>query len=235
MTRTERMLYRRRHLLWIAAALLFLGGAIGVAFLWIEHESNRADQLAAEADLRGNAVSTLATDVRQLRAQVKAEGKTPVAPDPTQAVEDLPARAEVPVPIPGPKGDKGDPGKAGRNGSDGKTGKPGQDGSAGTPGKDGAPGADGQTGPVGPQGEPGPPGPEGPQGEKGDTGARGEQGPPPSGWTYTDPQGVTYECTPDGDGSTHYTCQPNQPAPEPSDPGNGPLALGLDPQRRQYP
>lgn len=224
MTRTERMLYRRRHLLWIAAALLFLGGAIGVAFLWIQHEANRADQLADEADLRGTAVSTLATDVRQLRAQVKAEGKTPVAPDPTKAVEDLPDRAEVPVPIPGPKGDKGTPGNPGHDGSDGsdgKAGEPGQDGSAGTPGKDGAPGVDGQDGAPGEKGDKGDPGEKG---EKGDPGERGPAGP-------TCPDGYSLQ-SPSYDPDALVCRRDGAPDPEPSSSPQAPAAL--TPDRRRF-
>jgi outer membrane murein-binding lipoprotein Lpp len=96
-THAERLLYRSRHMLWIVSALLFLGGAVTVALLQIHRAEQRADQLAAEADLRGSAVSTLAGDVRALRQQVTVKGGTPIAPDPTKAVKDLADRAEVPV------------------------------------------------------------------------------------------------------------------------------------------
>lgn len=227
MTRTERAFVRRRHLLWITCAFLALTGFGILIWQRIDAGDRRADQFAAEskeakaeADLRGTAVSTLAGDVRALRQQVKAEGETPVAPDPTKAVDDLPARAEVPVPIPGPpgpKGDKGDPGKA----------APTITPSPGAPGVPGQPGADSTVpGPQGPQGEPGAdstvPGPQGPQGE------RGEPGPPPSGWTFTDDRGNTYDCTPDGDGSTHYTCRmTSQGAGPPSTESNGRGLLGM--------
>lgn len=214
MTRTERAFVRRRHLLWIACALLALTGFSILIWQRIDAGDRKADQLAEEADLRGTAVSTLAGDVRALRQQIKAEGQTPVAPDPTKAVEDLPARAEVPVPIPGPPGPKGEPGRAGPSGS------PGEPGNAGAAGEPGAPGA---TGAAGAQGEPGP---AGPQGEQGIQGERGEQGPPPSGWTYTDGAGTTYECTPDGDGSTHYTCRATT-TPEPNPNSQGRSLLGL--------
>lgn len=115
MTRAERMLAHRWKPIALLAFLLALTGAVLLVYVRVQAEAARADQLATEADLRGTAVSTLAGDVRALRQQVEAKGGTPVAPDPAKAVEDLPDRAEVPVPIPGPpgpKGDKGDPGKA---------------------------------------------------------------------------------------------------------------------------
>lgn len=114
------MLYRRRYLLWITAALLALGGGLAIAFLQIDRAEGRATELASEADRRGDAVSTLAGDVRTLRAQIKAGGETPAVPDPAQAVDDLPARAEVPVPIPGPPGPAGARGERGRPGSPGR-------------------------------------------------------------------------------------------------------------------
>ncbi|MGW9395322.1 hypothetical protein ACWGSH_31065, partial [Streptomyces diastaticus] len=86
----------------VAAVLLVLSGAVVLVWLRIDAGDRRADDLAAEADLRGDAVATLATDVRVLRSQIKAGGGTPAAPDPSRAVDDLPARAQVPVPIPGP-------------------------------------------------------------------------------------------------------------------------------------
>ena len=220
MTRTERAFVRRRHLMWIACAFLALTGFGILIWQRIDAETARADQLADEADLRGTAVSTLAGDVRALRQQVKAKGGTPVAPDPTKAVPGLTARAEVPVPIPGPPGPKGDKGDAG---SPGPTGSPGVNGSTGAPGEPGTSGADGVPGPQGPQGEPGVAGPQGEQGPQGD---RGETGPAPSGWTYTDGAGVTYDCTPDGAGSTHYTCRSTSAGDSTPEPQNRNL-LGL--------
>lgn len=180
MTRAERLLYRRRHLLWVAAALLFLGGAIGVAFLQIRAEAEHADRLAAEADRRGQAVTTLAGDVRTLRAQIEAKGGTPAAPDPGRAVSNLPSRTKVPVPIQGPAGPLGKTGPAGRQGDEGKEGKAGQNGEAGREGRggnDGTPGANGQDGV---EGQVGPPGADGKDGTDGADstvpGPRGEQG-----------------------------------------------------------
>jgi len=212
-TRTEKALIRGRHLLWIVAALLVIGGGVLMALLMIQ-------RLAHEADLRGNAVSTLATDVRELRSQLQAAGETPKAPDPSKAVKDLPARAEVPVPIPGPpgaKGDKGTPGKVGPSGS------PGADGSDGV-GATGPPGADGAVGPEGPQGEPGP---AGPQGEPGPAGADGQDGSDgqtcPDGYSL---QAPSYD--PDA-----LVCRKDG-APDPSEEPSSPQAAALDPQRRVY-
>ncbi|KOG21819.1 collagen triple helix repeat protein Precursor [Streptomyces viridochromogenes] len=221
MTRTQSALYRARHVLWTLGVVLFLGGAAAIVWLLLDRDQ-MADQLAHEADLRGMAVSTLASDVRELRAQVRAEGETPVAPDPTQAVEDLPERAEVPVPIPGPPGPAGSPGPSGTPGRDGLDGSPGASGEPGSPGVDGA------TGPAGPQGEQGVQGPQGEPGPQGEQGPRGEQGPPgqscPEGYSWQAPAGDpdALVCRRDG-------------APPPSDePGNGNGLLALDPQRRQY-
>jgi outer membrane murein-binding lipoprotein Lpp len=235
-------LYRSRHLLWIIAALLILGGAVLLVYIRVQSESDRADQLAGEADLRGTAVATLAGDVRALREQVKAKGGTPVAPDPIRAIPSLSARAAVPVPIPGPpgppgpKGDTGSPGSPGPSGSPGASGSNGSNGQPGATGAPGNPGAAGQTGPAGPPGPQGNPGTTGPQGPQGD---RGPAGPAPSGWTFTH-QGVTYECTPDSDGSTHYTCRETSGGSSTGGGGAGGLlglglvGFGLDPNRRLY-
>lgn len=210
MTRAEQILYRRRYLLWIVAALFTLGGAVTIAFVQIERAHNRADQLAAEADLRGTAVSTLATDVRQLRSQLQAKGETPDAPDPEKAVEDLPARAEVPVPIPGPPGPRGEPG------ADGTPGEPGEAGQSGLPGEPGAPGTVGEQGPVGPPGPAGEPGPAGPQGEQGPPGADGRDG-------QTCPDG--YSLQPPADDPDALVCRRDE-APAPMK-GRGLLGLGM--------
>lgn len=224
MTRTQVVLYRNRQLLWMVAALLILGGGVALSLLLIHREADARQDVAREADLRGLAVSTLASDVRELRAQVKAAGETPVAPDPTKAVEDLPQRAEVPVPIPGPRGATGEQGEPGEVGQVGPSGSPGKDGA------DGSPGAAGPTGPAGPQGEQGPAGPAGPAGQDGHDGADGKDGEPgpacPTGYHQEapswDPDALV--CRRDG-------------APDPG-PGNGQgsgvVAAGLDPRRTEY-
>ncbi|MEV0963250.1 collagen-like protein [Streptomyces sp. NPDC049910] len=223
MTRTQHALYRSRHMLWVAAALLFLGGALGVCFLLVDRAQDTADQAIAEADLRGTAVATLAGDVRALRTQVQARGETPAAPDPEQAVEDLPDRAEVPVPIPGPQGPPGRPGMNGRDGQDGTDGPAGSPGVDGAPGADGRDGATGSAGPPGPQGEPGPAGPQGPVGPKGPAGRDGQ----------SCPDGYSLQPPPD-DPDALVCRRDDAPDPEPSE-RRGLLTLALDPQRRQYP
>ncbi|MFE0270799.1 collagen-like protein [Streptomyces sp. NPDC058992] len=216
MTRTQHALYRSRHLLWVTAALLFLGGAISVCFLLVDRAQQTADQAVAEADLRGAAVTTLAGDVRALRSQVQARGETPAAPDPEEAVQDLPDRAEVPVPIPGPRGATGPPGTDGQPGSDGRDGQDGADGTEGRPGTDGQDGEPGQPGEKGEPGERGATGPPGPTGSPGPTCPDGYHLEAP---TY-DPDALV--CRRDG-----------APAPEPSE-RRGLLSLALDPYRRQY-
>jgi hypothetical protein len=184
--------------------------------------TNEARQAIAEANKRGDAVSTLAGDVRVLRAQIEARGDTPAAPDPARAVDDLPDRAEVPVPIPGPPGPPGSdstvPGPTGPPGSDSTV--PGPRGPAGAPGADstvpgpaGPPGADSTV--PGPRGEQGPPGPAGPAGQS-----------CPEGYSWQTP-----EYDPDA-----KICRRNgaPPPPEDEDPSL-PLSLALDPSRRQYP
>lgn len=221
MTRTELVLYQNRRLLWMVAALLILGGGVALSLLLIHRETDARQELAREADLRGTAVSTLAGDVRALREQVKASGQTPVAPDPSKAVEGLPDRTTVPVPIPGPRGETGPKGDQGEPGAT----------VTGPPGEKGEPGATvtGPPGPAGPQGEPGQSvtGPAGPQGEQGPQGERGEPGPScPDGYHLEapswDPDALV--CRKDG-------------APPPDEPGsgNGARAAGaLDPRRIQY-
>ncbi|WP_406241230.1 collagen-like protein [Streptomyces anulatus] len=230
MTKTQHLLYRRRYLLWITAALLALGGGLAVAFLQIDRAEGRATELASEADRRGDAVSTLAGDVRTLRAQIKAGGETPDAPDPADAVDDLPARAEVPVPIPGPPGPTGARGEQGPAGEQGATG-PAATPSPGPPGADGRAGADSTVpGPAGPQGPAGPPGAAGKDGANGKDGVDGRDGADgqtcPDGYSLQPPPG-----DPDGlicrrDGAP----PPETPAGTPS-----PLSRALDPTRRQYP
>jgi hypothetical protein len=218
-TRTQRALAGNWR--WIATLcwLLALSGALVIAWSWY-------GQLADEADRRGTAVSTLASDVRVLRAQIEAKGETPAAPDPSKAVKDLEDRTRVPVPIPGPRGPQGDPGSPGPTGSPGASGSPGKagsDGQAGTNGEPGAAGATGPAGPAGPQGEQGPAGPQGPAGEDGKDGSDGQSC--PDGYSLQapswDPDALV--CRRDG-----------APDPSPSKGGGGLLSMALDPSRRQY-
>lgn len=228
MSRTERFLAARWRGLATLCALVALFGIAAILWARIDSADQKAADLAAEADLRGNAVATLATDVRKLRTQIKSDGKTPVAPDPTAAVDDLPDRSTVPVPIPGPKGDKGEKGDPGINApspSPGPSGPAGRAGVDGTPGQNGTDGAIGPAGPTGPAGPVGPAGPAGAPGENGAPGAAGQDGTdgkngadgrPPAGWTYTDPQGVTYTCTPAAGfdpAAPRYTCTPTAGLP----------------------
>ncbi|MBW8701896.1 hypothetical protein MBT84_20010 [Streptomyces sp. MBT84] len=220
MTRTQQVLAHRWKPIALLAFLMALTGAVLIVYVRVQSEAHRADQLADEADLRGTAVSTLAGDVRALREQVKAEGKTPVAPDPTRAVPSLSDRAQVPVPIPGPPGPQGDPGSPGPTGSPGANGKNGQPGQTGSPGEPGASGPSGPAGPAGPQGETGPQGPEGPQGPPGADGRDGQGCPTGYSWQAPADDPDALVCRRDG-------------APQPSSKkGLGLLSEGLDPRRR---
>ncbi len=219
MTRAERAL--AGHWRWIAVFcwLLALSGVAVIGWSWYS-------QLADEADRRGTAVSTLASDVRILRAQVQAAGETPKAPDPSQAVEDLDDRARVPVPIPGPRGPEGKPGSPGPTGTPGEDGTDGV-GTVGPTGVAGTPGTDGAAGPPGPAGPQGDPGPAGPQGEQGPPGVDGQDG--RDGQTC--PDGYSLQA-PSYDPDALVCRKDGAPDPEPS--GGDLLSAGLDPTRREY-
>ncbi|MEV6504763.1 collagen-like protein [Streptomyces sp. NPDC051642] len=177
MTRTERTIILHWRGIAVGCAIVVLFGLSWALWHRVDADRSAADKrytaATAEANARGTAVSTLAGDVRALRQQVKAQGGTPVAPDPTKAVDNLPARAQVPVPIPGPAGASGAPGRSGAAGTPGASGAPG---SPGTSGVSGADGATGPAGPAGAQGEQGPTGAQGQQGDQGPKGDTGEQG-----------------------------------------------------------
>jgi hypothetical protein len=219
------VLIRRWKQFALAAVLLVLSGAVLLIWLRIDAEAEARAALAAEADRRGDAVSTLAGDVRVLRAQIKATGETPAAPDPGDAVEDLPDRAEVPVPIPGAPGEPGKDGSPGTNGRDGVDGK---DGQPGADGKDGAPGLPGEKGERGEKGDPGEPGRDGTDGRDGADGQDGAPG--RDGQTCPDGYSLQpYKGDPDV-----LVCQRDTaPAPGPS-PARS-TVVGLDPARRTYP
>lgn len=238
MSHAERFLARRWRGLAVLLSIVALFGVAVVLWARIDTADRKAKDLATEADLRGSAVTTLATDVRKLRTQLKSDGKEPVAPDPTKAVSNLPDRAAVPVPIPGPKGEKGDPGKPGKGttGEPGIPGQPGQDatGSPGIAGKNGSNGKDGVDGVDGTDGE------DGADGRDGTNGSDGRDGQPPAGWIYVDPQGVQYTCSPVADFdplAPRYACSPvNTPStPDPEQPNKtGLTVLGLAPDRRRF-
>ncbi|MET9517048.1 collagen-like protein [Streptomyces sp. NPDC002994] len=243
--RTEGVLARRWRSFAVAAILAVLSGAIVLVWLRIDSESRRVDaearrteRVAAEADRRGDAVSTLAADVRILRAQIQAKGGVPAVPDPATAVEDLPDRVEVPVPIPGPRGESGASGKPGRDGADGTEGDDGAPGADGTPG---GPGDTGETGPAGPVGPQGPQGPEGPQGERGERGEQGEQGDRGPAGPAGPPgqsceEGFSWQTPPDDPDAR--VCRRDGAPPPPDEPDPPPSqnpVLGLPADRRQYP
>lgn len=233
MTRTEQVLYRSRHLLWMTAALLILGGGVTLSLLLIHRESSARQEVAHEADLRGTAVSTLAGDVRALRSQLQADGKTPSAPDPAKAVDDLPARAAVPVPKPGPPGPPGPSGDPGRPGKAAPTVTP----SPGPPGTRGEQGADSTVpGPAGADSTvPGPSGPPGPPGAAGRDGTDGRNGQDGVDGSTQCPDGYSWQAPAD-DPDALVCRRDGAPPPEQpdSEDGSPPIAAGLDPTRRQY-
>ncbi|RPK74442.1 Collagen triple helix repeat (20 copies) [Streptomyces sp. ADI95-17] len=211
MHRRPDVLVRQWRTFALAAVLLVLSGAVLLVWLRIGAADRRADDLAAEADRRGTAVSTLAGDVRVLRAQIAAKGETPAAPDPGRAVTDLPDRAQVPVPIPGPAGARGERGATGPAGKDAPTPTP-------VPGPAGPPGADGAT-------VTGPPGPAGADGKDGADGSDGRDG--ADGQTC--PAG--YSLQPPPDDPDGLMCRRNAPSGPDSSPS--PTVFGLPAERRR--
>jgi hypothetical protein len=230
MTRTERAIVLHWRGLATVCAIVALFGIAWAMWHRMDADRSASDRrytaVAREADKRGTAVSTLAGDVRALRAQVQAQGETPVAPDPSRAVEDLPDRAEVPVPVPGPPGPEGAPGSPGPTGSPGQNGTDGTDG-VGSAGPTGAAGTDGAAGPPGPAGPQGDPGPAGPQGEQGAPGADGQDG--RDGQTCPD----GYSLQPPNNDPDALVCR-RDTTPAPSDNPSSSPSLALDPSRRQY-
>ncbi|MGW6061876.1 collagen-like protein [Streptomyces sp. NPDC055189] len=207
MSKLERILAHRWRSVFLVCVLVALSGVAAVLWARIDAGDRRADQFSTEADRRGEAVSTLARDVRTLRAQVRAHGDTPAAPDPSDAVDDLGSRARVPASAPGSpgadgtdgadgkQGEKGTPGTGGRDGDRGDAGEPGEPGPTGAAGSDGA---NGERGPEGPAGAAGPPGSDGARGSDGSDGAGGAAGPEgPAG--PAGPSGPRGERGPKGD------------------------------------
>ncbi|MGW2861965.1 hypothetical protein [Streptomyces sp. NPDC001205] len=162
---------------------------------------------------------TVANQARDaLARQVQGLGHQPIAGPPG-------SRGDPGQSVTGPRGPQGDPGPAGPTGPPGPIGPTGQTGisATGAPGMNGAAGPTGQAGipgPVGPTGAPGAAGKDGTDGAPGKDGKDGADGKPPAGWTYTDPQGVTYNCVPvDGfdPSAPRYKCSPTtSPSPSPA-------------------
>jgi hypothetical protein len=175
-SRFERLLAARWRSVFLVCVLIALSGVAVILWARIDAGDRRADEIQLEADRRGQAVSTLARDVRALRAQVRAGGGTPAAPDPSEAVVGLTDRIRVPAAVPGVRGERGEPGAAGASGAPGAGGAAGSAGPRGEPGPSGPPGPEGPSGPPGSEGSPGPSGPPGPQGPQGFDGAVGPEG-----------------------------------------------------------
>lgn len=195
---------RRRTDAWYALAVL---AAVGV-LAWIVITMQQLSQSLRTAN-----------DARDaLARQVQGLGHQPIAGPPG-------SRGDPGQSVTGPRGPQGEPGPVGPTGPVGPIGPTGQTGQTGIPGVSitGAPGTAGQvgpTGPVGPTGAPGAPGKDGATGADGAPGKNGTNGQPPSGWTYTDPQGIQYRCDPvdNFDPNTpRYKCSPvASPSPSPS-------------------
>lgn len=141
----------------------------------------------------------LATALAAEQRQVQDAGLTPAAPAPSEILDD-------PQVIAGERGEPGPPGPRGPAGPTGNMGFPGEMGPSGPPGVDGEDGI----GEQGPAGEAGPAGAQGDPGPAGRDGADGQDGKPPASWTWTDPDGVRYECVRDADSpdaAPTYTCR----------------------------
>lgn len=211
-SRVEARKQRKRGDYMAAAAALFAALVLGVvvtAFVVLSNDLDSANQ-ARDA----------------LARQVQGLGEKPVA---------------------GPPGSRGAAGQTvvGKTGPTGPQGIPGPTGASGKPAPTitGPPGPAGPTGAVGQAGAdstvPGPTGPPGQDatgapGTNGKDGTDGKNGAPPSEWTYTDPSGATYRCTPvDGfdPNNPQYRCTPTStPTPDPtSDPPSSPTTPDPNP------
>lgn len=217
MTRTHRTVVTHWRGIVTACAIVSLFGIAWATWNRVNESDRRYSAAIVEADKRGDAVSTLAGDVRALREQIKAMGETPVAEDPSKAVKDLPSRTEVPVPIPGPAGAPGTDGVDGTNGLDGKNGSDGKNGA------DGLQGPQGEQGVPGPQGPPGAPGKDGTDGTNGADGKDGTDG-------QTCPDGYSLQAPP-WDADSLVCRKDDVPTPPTENPS--PQAMAALPQDRR--
>lgn len=230
----------------------------GVAFalfvaalaIWALRETEATNhRLAREQDAQAAVIGKLSTGLDTTRQQLQQHGVKPSAPPAQSIVRGVPG-------VPGVQGIQGLPGVQGAQGVPGPASTvPGPRGPQGVPGPvstvpgpvgpAGAPGADstaqGPPGPAGPQGDPGAPGPAGKDGTDGTDGTDGAPGQPPAGWTYTDPAGVSYTCSPVAGfdpQAPRYQCTADAtppPSPTPTPPTPSPSASQpaiLDHRRR---
>jgi hypothetical protein len=228
---TEEPPNRRIEDAWFAAKVLAAVGVLTWIVVTLQGLSHDLSQANAARD-------ALARQVQQL-------GASPVAGPPGSRGEPGPA-------VTGPAGPAGSPGASGASGKAGAAASP-EPGPTGPRGVAGSPGADSTVpGPSGAQGLPGAdstvPGPQGDQGVAGVAGAAGKDGTngtdgrdgtdgtpgqPPAGWTYTDPAGVAYTCSPVDNFDTtapRYTCSPDaivSPTPTGSTNTSGYIGFGM--------
>lgn len=141
----------------VAAVFLVLAWMAWSASRELKHDNR---QLARQVSAQETIAAARDQQLRDLAAQVRRLGGTPVV-----------------VPPPGPAGQPGATGPSGSPGQRGGAGARGPAGPAGSTGPSGAPGASGQPGQDGAQGPQGEPGAPGPRGEQGPKGEQGEPGP----------------------------------------------------------
>jgi hypothetical protein len=220
---------------WVAALALTV--FVGLVLHSVQASNQRlADGQAAQATV----ITRLSAGLDTTRQQLQQHGVKPSAPPAQSIVKAVPG-------VPGTPGVAGSPGVPGAAGSPGPastvpgpSGPPGKPGPVSTvpgpAGPVGAPGADSTV--PGPAGEPGAPGADstvpGPKGDKGDTGDRGAAGAPgspPAGWSYTDPTGVAYTCSPVDNfdpSAPRYACTPDPVTPTtPASPASNRSLVGV--------
>lgn len=220
---------RRRRRTSVGAAVGGVAGLSLAAFVALVLHSVQASnaRLADGQEAQATVIARLSAGLDTTRQQLQQHGVTPSAPPAQSIVGGVPGVPGTPGAqgepgSPGVKGDKGDPGVA-ASPIPGPSGPPGQPGADSTvPGPQGAPGADSTV--------PGPKGDQGAQGVAGKDGRDGTDGKPPSGWSWTDPAGVSYSCTMDDPAGPHYACAPD-PVVTPTSPASparsGLLGIGL--------
>lgn len=223
---------RRRRRTSVGAAVGGVAGLSLAAFVALVLHSVQASnaRLADGQEAQATVIARLSAGLDTTRQQLQQHGVTPSAPPAQSIVGGVPGVPGTPGAqgepgSPGVKGDKGDPGVA-ASPIPGPSGPPGQPGADSTvPGPQGAPGADSTVpGPKGDQGNPGV------AGQDGKDGRDGTDGKSPSGWSWTDPAGVSYSCTMDDPAGPHYACAPD-PVVTPTSPASparsGLLGVGL--------